>query len=279
VTTRASCVMVRASSARRITRAAARLSREARAERASPTGDRSTLQRLRIHSLSVTSARRAAIRHVFISRGLSRRCTLIERAEGTQDLLPVWFTLVNTALRVVTISSRELLAIERPRACAPSVAYLLADQVAVSDAPLRSPRRDPDPRGPCGNEDCSRCYPHQRWFCVRTDTLERRRHARNLRASSAEAARSQYDEGTAWPSDYDSHTTETLEASEAVVEEISNPHLFTGSGGVTIDITTCWWDLPSDLLSDQVPDPDALSDQVPDPNALARWADDGGTPC
>ncbi len=89
---------------------------------------------------------------------------------------------------------------------------------------------------------------------MRTDKLERRRHARKIRAPSAEAARAQYDEGTAWPSDYDSHPTETLEASEAVVEEISNPHLLTGSDGVTIDTATCWWDLPSDLLSDQVPE-------------------------
>ena len=106
--------------------------------------------------------------------------------------------------------------------------------------------RDPDPRGPCGNEECARCYPHQRWFRVSTDSLERRRHERKIRAASAEAARAEYDEGTAWPSSYDSHTTETLETSETVVEEIANPNLHTRKDtGVTIDCAMCWWDLPS----------------------------------
>lgn len=143
---------------------------------------------------------------------------MIERAEATRDLLPAWFTLVNTVLCVVAISS------------------------TVSDVPLP---RDPDPRGPCGNEDCSRCYPNQRWF--RTHTLERRRHERKLRGTSVEAARAQYDEGTAWSSDYDTHTTKTLETSETVVEEISNPHLLTRSDGVVIDTVMCWWDLQRDL--------------------------------
>lgn len=111
--------------------------------------------------------------------------------------------------------------------------------------PLSALPRDPDPRGPCGNEDCARCYPHQRWFRVSTDTLERRRHERKIRAASAEAARAEYDGGTAWPSDYDTRTTETLETSETVVEEISNPNLFKQESGVTIDTAICWWDLPS----------------------------------
>jgi hypothetical protein len=105
--------------------------------------------------------------------------------------------------------------------------------------------RDPDPRGPCGNEDCARCYPHQRWFRVHTDSVERRRHEQKIRAASAEAARAKYDEGTAWPSDYDTRTIETIELSETHVEEISNPNPLTQDNGVTIDCAMCWWDLPS----------------------------------
>ncbi len=106
--------------------------------------------------------------------------------------------------------------------------------------------RAPDPRGPCGNEECARCYPNQRWFRVRTDTLKRHRHEREIQAASPEAARSAYDAGTAWPSDYDSRTTETLETSETIVEEIRNPHLFDRDDGTTIDIAECYWDLPGD---------------------------------
>jgi hypothetical protein len=105
--------------------------------------------------------------------------------------------------------------------------------------------RDPDPRGPCGNEDCARCYPHQRWFRVHTDSIERRRHEQKIRAASTEDARAKYDEGTAWPSDYDARTIETIELSETLVEEISNPNLHTRDNGVTIDCAMCWWDLPS----------------------------------
>jgi hypothetical protein len=64
--------------------------------------------------------------------------------------------------------------------------------------------------------------------------------------TAAIAEQTEYDEGTAWPSSYDSHTTETLETSETVVEEIANPNLHTRKDtGVTIDCAMCWWDLPS----------------------------------
>jgi hypothetical protein len=114
--------------------------------------------------------------------------------------------------------------------------------------------RGPDPRGPCGNEDCSRCYPNQRWFRVSTITVERRRHKREFRAPSAEAALAEYDGGTAWPADYDTTRLETLEHAETVVEELPrSPWIFQKDGGTLIDAAGCWWDLPSADVKAEVP--------------------------
>jgi hypothetical protein len=70
---------------------------------------------------------------------------------------------------------------------------------------------------PCGNEDCDICVPLPRWR-VGTETVERRVHTREIKAATAEEALRIYAEGTAWPSDYDTRTTEVLEESTVRVE-------------------------------------------------------------
>lgn len=69
------------------------------------SGTAATLQSLRIHALNVSSDRFAAARHIFTSRGLSRRCTLIERGVATTRSLPGRFTVVNTMCYVLPISN------------------------------------------------------------------------------------------------------------------------------------------------------------------------------
>ena len=68
---------------------------------------------------------------------------------------------------------------------------------------------------PCSNEDCDKCHPLPRWT-ISTETVERRVHERNIKAATLEEAMRIYNEGTAWPSDYDTRTTEILEEKEPV---------------------------------------------------------------
>lgn len=78
-------------------------------------------------------------------------------------------------------------------------------------------------REPCGNDDvrtgCLKCYP-RRLFVVSTTSVERRAHKQILLATTPEEALAIYNEGTAWPSDYDTSTVETLEEHPTVVKEI-----------------------------------------------------------
>jgi hypothetical protein len=70
---------------------------------------------------------------------------------------------------------------------------------------------------PCENQDCDLCHPAPRWN-VSTETLERRVHEREIKAATREEALRIYEEGTAWPSDYDTRTVQVLEEGPVVVE-------------------------------------------------------------
>lgn len=73
-----------------------------------------------------------------------------------------------------------------------------------------------DPVGPCGNEDCDKCYPLPR-FVVSTERVARLRHERTIKATTAEEALRIYREGTAWPSSYDDRELAVLEQGDTVV--------------------------------------------------------------
>ena len=66
--------------------------------------------RERAHSLTVSSARLAAARHSFSSRGRARMLKFTEREEATRDLLLGRKAVVNTSPDVVAISRDSLAA-------------------------------------------------------------------------------------------------------------------------------------------------------------------------
>lgn len=73
--------------------------------------------------------------------------------------------------------------------------------------------------GPCNNEDCDICHPLPR-FKISTTTLEWRTHSRDIKAASLEEALRIYNDGTAWPSDYDTRTVSVVETQPARVEAL-----------------------------------------------------------
>jgi hypothetical protein len=67
--------------------------------------------------------------------------------------------------------------------------------------------------------EVSEAKPPLKYFKVSTETVERRRHERLVVARTPEDALAEYENGTAWPSDYDSHTVETIEEHPTKIED------------------------------------------------------------
>lgn len=78
-----------------------------------------------------------------------------------------------------------------------------------------------DSKEPCGNEDCDACYPLPRWK-VRRVTVRRIAHEREIKAATPEDALRMYEEGTAWPSEYDERTLEVLEECDPTITQITD---------------------------------------------------------
>ena len=78
-----------------------------------------------------------------------------------------------------------------------------------------------DTKEPCGNEDCDACYPLPRWTVTRV-TVRRIKHEREIKASTPEDALRMYEEGTAWPSEYDERTLDVLERGEPEAVQVTD---------------------------------------------------------
>jgi hypothetical protein len=72
---------------------------------------------------------------------------------------------------------------------------------------------------PCGNEDCDTCHPEPRWRVSR----HRVQHITNVRvfkASTREKAIKIFEEGTAWPREYDDRGGAVIQLDDVVVEQL-----------------------------------------------------------
>lgn len=88
--------------------------------------------------------------------------------------------------------------------------------------PKSKPHDSPDcPCEPCGNEDCDACYPLPRWT-VRTVTVRRIAHEREIKAATRDEALRIYEQGTAWPSSYDESDLEVLEEHAPSVAQVTD---------------------------------------------------------
>jgi hypothetical protein len=71
-------------------------------------------------------------------------------------------------------------------------------------------------RDPCGNEDCDKCNPLPR-FKVSTERVQRLFYEREIKAKDEAEALRIYNEGTAWPTQYDDRYGEILEEHAPVI--------------------------------------------------------------
>lgn len=62
--------------------------------------------------------------------------------------------------------------------------------------------KGPLPLDPCGNEDCDKCDPRPRWK-VSAHRIQHLTYTRKIKAASAAEALRIFEEGTAWPTQYD----------------------------------------------------------------------------
>lgn len=63
---------------------------------------------------------------------------------------------------------------------------------------------------PCDNEECDACYPEPR-FLISTERVQRLWYERTIKAATADEALRIYEDGTAWPSQYDDRYGEIVE--------------------------------------------------------------------
>lgn len=73
-----------------------------------------------------------------------------------------------------------------------------------------------DERGPCGNDDCDKCYPLPRWK-VSVERVARVFNEREFKAATPEEALAEYEKGTTWPASYDDRRESILEEHAPVV--------------------------------------------------------------
>jgi hypothetical protein len=73
--------------------------------------------------------------------------------------------------------------------------------------------------GPCGNEDCDKCDPRPRWKISR-HRLQHLTYTREIKAATAEEAMQIFEEGTAWPSQYDDNYGAVVQLDVPVTEKL-----------------------------------------------------------
>src|SRR5580765_1813517 len=76
-----------------------------------------------------------------------------------------------------------------------------------------------DPKDPCGNEDCDRCYPLPRWK-VSQRRVQVVTYEREIKATTQDEAKQIFAAGTAWPSSYDDKYGDVIDCEDVEVKSL-----------------------------------------------------------